>query len=97
MAKLSDSDIDSKLQNLTGWERADVGGQPGIKKVYKTGNFLTGLGFITRVAVLAEKAEHHPDIIFTYPKVTMQLTTHDAGGLTKKDFELATKIDTIQV
>lgn len=97
MTKLSDTDIDSKLKNLTGWKRTDVGGEPGIKKVYKTGNFLKGLGFITRVAVLAEMAEHHPDIIFTYPRVTMQLTTHDAGGLTKKDFELAKQIDAIKV
>ena len=97
MAKLSDTDIESRLQMLTGWERVDVGGKPGIRKVYKTGNFLNGLGFITRVAVLAEKADHHPDVIFTYPRVTMQLTTHDAGGLTEKDFDWAAKIEAIQM
>ncbi len=96
MVKLTDGEIETRLKGLSGWERATVGGKPGIQKVFKTGNFLNGLGFITRVAVLAEQANHHPDVIFTYPRVTMQLTTHDAGGLTSNDFDLAGKIDLVQ-
>ena len=49
----------------------------------------------TRVADLAEKAGHHPDVLLTYPRVTMSLTTHDAGGLTDKDFALAAEIERV--
>ena len=90
---LSDQDVQAKLSALTGWERAQVGGKAGIHKTYKTGNFLAGLSFVTKAAVAAEMANHHPDVILTYPSVTMQLTTHDAGGLTEKDFQLAAKLD----
>ncbi len=95
MPTLSDKDVQAKLQTAQGWQRADVGGKPGIEKTFKTGSFLKGLAFVTHVAVLAEKAGHHPDVILTYPKVTLQLTTHDAGGLTEKDFALAAEIDRI--
>jgi 4a-hydroxytetrahydrobiopterin dehydratase len=97
MAALSEPEIDTKLQKLTGWERAQVGGKPGISKTYQTGDFLTGLGFVTRVAVLAEKANHHPDVVLTYPRVVMQLTTHDSGGLTQRDFDLAAGIDALKI
>jgi len=93
MSTLSDSQIQDLLSKADGWEKADVGGQPGIAKTFKTGNFLKGLAFVTQVTVLAEKAGHHPDVVLTYPKVTLQLTSHDAGGLTERDFSLAGDID----
>lgn len=96
MAVMSDQDIERKLGELDGWSRTEVGGKPGIQKVFRTGNFLAGLGFVTKIAVLAEKADHHPDLVFTYPRVTVQLTTHDAGGLTRNDFDLAAAIDTLR-
>jgi 4a-hydroxytetrahydrobiopterin dehydratase len=97
MATLSDSDVQTKLHSAEGWQRADVGGKPGIEKTFKTGSFLKGLALVTHVAVLAEKAGHHPDVTLTYPKVTLQLTTHDAGGLTDKDFALAAEINGIAI
>lgn len=96
MQKLSDQEITAKLKKLQGWERIDLGGQPGIARTFKTGNFLAGLGFATKIAVLAERANHHPDLVLTYPRVTVQLTTHDAGGLTQKDFDLAANLDQIK-
>ena len=56
-----------------------------IQKSFRTGNFLGGLAFLTKVAVYAEGMNHHPDVNFTYPRVTLQLSTHDAGGLTEKE------------
>ena len=53
------------------------------------------MGFVAAVGILAEKAFHHPDIDIRYSKVTISLTTHDAGGLTEKDTELATAIETL--
>ncbi len=96
MNQLSDPQIVEKLASLDGWKRNDMEGQAGIMKVFPTGNFLAGLGFVTRVAVLAEAANHHPDVVLTYPKVSLRLSTHDAAGLTSKDFELAAQIDLLQ-
>lgn len=93
---MSPADIDKRLKHLSGWERLDVNGRPMLQKTFRTGNFLNGLAFLTRVAVLAEGMNHHPDVTFTYPRVILQLTTHDAGGLTEKDFDLANRIDELK-
>ncbi len=58
--------------------------------------FLKGLAFIERIATLAEEANHHPDITFTYNRVVISLTTHDKGMLTQKDFELAMRIGAVR-
>lgn len=94
---LGNPEIESRLRHLDGWERIDVGGRPMIQKSFRTANFLGGLAFLTKVAVYAEGMNHHPDVSFTYPRVTLQLTTHDAGGLTEKDFDLAARIDQIKL
>ncbi len=96
MAPLSKAQIQEYLGKLSGWDEIDMGGRPGICKSFDTKGFMRGLAFVTQVAVLAEKAEHHPDVTLTYPKVTLQLTTHDAGGLTEKDFALAAEIDNLE-
>ena len=64
-----------------------------IAKLYKFKDFKEAMGFVNRVADLAEEADHHPDILIRYNKVTLTLSTHSAGGLTEKDFQLARKID----
>lgn len=97
MQSLNDAQIVEKLNTLQGWKRNDLEAHSGISKVFPTGNFLAGLGFVTRIAVLAEKANHHPDIVLSYPKVTVHLTTHSAGGLTQKDFDLAAQIDLLEI
>ena len=64
-----------------------------IKKKYKFDNFIEAFGFMTKVALLAEKMDHHPNWQNTYNKVTIELTTHDSGGITNNDIELAKAID----
>ena len=64
-----------------------------ISKVFGLADFNEAMGFVTRVALAAEVADHHPDIDIRWNKVTIALTTHDAGGLTAKDTTLASAID----
>ena len=74
-----------------GW--ADEGGRDAIVKTYVFGNFIEAFGFMTRAALWAEKWNHHPEWSNVYKRVTVTLTTHDAGGLTDLDVKLASKLD----
>ena len=89
MALLPESEIADRLKTLSGWERK--GNE--IAKVYRNKNFIESVGFVNKVAILAEKADHHPDILIQYKNVTLTLSTHSQGGLTEKDFNLAAEID----
>ena len=89
--KLSESEIEARLEDLVDWTRE--GDQ--IRKLFKLASFAGAIGFVTQVAFLAEAAGHHPDIDIRWRKVSLVLTTHDAGGLTEKDFDLAAQIDEI--
>jgi 4a-hydroxytetrahydrobiopterin dehydratase len=91
MATLTQLQIDDALQNLSGWtQHGDE-----IRKQYQFDDFAAAMTFVNRVAELAEEAEHHPDIDIRYNKVTLALSTHSAGGLTKKDVELAQQIEAL--
>jgi 4a-hydroxytetrahydrobiopterin dehydratase len=68
-----------------------------IKRIFKTKTFLGGLSFIAKIAVHAELLDHHPDVELTYGTVTVTLSTHDEKGLTRADFELAKRIDNLQL
>lgn len=92
---LTDQQIKDKLAGLAHWRLTTVQGTPAISTVVATGNFMAGVDLVNQVAPLAEKANHHPDVLLSYPRVTLTLTTHDAGGLTEKDFALAAEIDRI--
>ncbi len=92
MALLSDAEIEAGLKSLKGWERK--GNE--IVKVCKNKNFIESIGFVNKVAILAEKADHHPDILIQYKNVTLTLSTHSKGGLTEKDFRLAGEIDALR-
>ena len=87
---LSNPQIAEELKSLLGWELKE--GE--IIKLYKFKDFSQAMVFVNRVAELAEKADHHPDILIRWNKVTLTLVTHSAGGLTVKDFRLAHEIDT---
>lgn len=91
MPLLTDAEIEAGLEELDGWERN--GNE--IVKVYKNKGFVDSLGFVAKVAILAEKADHHPDILIQYRNVTLTLSTHSKGGLTEKDFNLAREIDAL--
>lgn len=79
------------LKNLKDWHFKTK----GIEKEFVFKNFTEALGFIVKVGVRAEKMNHHPELWNVYNKVSIRLTTHDAQGLTNKDFELATQIEEI--
>ena len=87
--KLSDAQIEAQLLSLPEWSEA--GG--AVQRTYQFKDFGASMGFVNRVAELAERQDHHPDILVRYNKVTLTLSTHDAGGITDKDFALAKKID----
>jgi 4a-hydroxytetrahydrobiopterin dehydratase len=89
--KLSDSDIDARLKNLSGWSRKG----DGITKLFTFKGFPDAVTFITRLGFDAEAADHHPDLQVSYRKVTVTWSTHDQGGITEKDFEGARQSDTI--
>ena len=85
MGLLNDTEINNKLTGLNGWEKA--GNE--IVKSFKFANFIASIGFVNRIAILSEKADHHPDILIQYSNVKITLSTHSDGGLTEKDFNLA--------
>ena len=87
--RLTDTEIDTALAGLPGWTRAG----DGIERSYRFADFVGAFAFMTRVALLAEKADHHPEWSNVYNKLEVRLTTHDAGGLTAKDVALATAMD----
>jgi len=88
MSRLDEAAVGAALRRTPGWERA--GGE--LRRTYRFRDFREALAFVNRVGGLAEAAGHHPDIDIRYNTVTLALTTHDAGGLTTKDFELARAI-----
>ena len=91
MAKLNAKQIKSALASVPDWKKAG----DTIKRTYQFKDFPAAIKYVNAVARLAEKAWHHPDIDIRWNKVTLTLTTHDAGGLTAKDFDLAKKFDAI--
>jgi 4a-hydroxytetrahydrobiopterin dehydratase len=91
MSLLTPDEIDRKLHDLNEWTLTPQ----GIQKRFEMESFLSVMNLVNRVADLAEEANHHPDILINYNKVTFTLTTHDAGGITEKDFDLAQRIEAI--
>jgi len=89
MKKFSASQIKSALAAVPGWTKKGA----MISRTYQFKDFPAAIQFVNAVAGLAEEAWHHPDIDIRWNKVTLVLTTHDAGGLTEKDFALAQKFD----
>jgi 4a-hydroxytetrahydrobiopterin dehydratase len=89
MSPLSPDQVASHLSALPAWQ-IEAG---ELVRTFQFENFLAALGFVNRVAVLAEQAGHHPDIDIRYNRVRLALVTHDAGGLTAKDFDLAAKAE----
>ncbi len=89
MTPLSDIEIQRGLGALPGWSRKS----DTLQKSYHFAAFPDGIAFISKVAEVAERLAHHPDIDIRYTKVSFVLSTHDAGGITTKDFELAKAIE----
>jgi 4a-hydroxytetrahydrobiopterin dehydratase len=89
MARLSDEEVDQRLEGLDGWERHEN----GIRKEFELADFKGSVDFVNRLTPEAEEMNHHPDLEISWNKVTVTVTTHSEGGLTANDFELAGRID----
>ena len=91
--KLGGAERAAALAALDGWEEVD--GRDAIKKSFAFGDFNEAFGFMTRIALAAEKADHHPEWFNVYNRVEITLSTHDAGGLSERDIQLAQFIDSV--
>ncbi len=89
--RLSDQQVSEALAGLSGWELA--GGK--LHREFKFGDFVEAFGFMSRVALAAERMDHHPEWFNVYNRVSIDLTTHDCDGISDRDFELAGKIDSL--
>ncbi|MFP3130669.1 MAG: 4a-hydroxytetrahydrobiopterin dehydratase [Nitrososphaeria archaeon] len=91
MVKMTENDIKKALSSMKEWSYKDN----EIYKEYVFNNFMQSVKFVNIIAPVAESVKHHPDIFISYNKVRVALTTHDEGGVTEKDIDLAKKIDSL--
>ncbi len=91
--KLKKKDISEKFNSLKGWELSED--DLYIQKKWIFSSFIEAFGFMTKVAILAECANHHPEWENVYNRLTIRLTTHDCQGLSEKDFQLAQQIENL--
>jgi 4a-hydroxytetrahydrobiopterin dehydratase len=89
MSKLEQAAIDQQLAEMPEWAQTGE----TLQQTYKFKTFKDAMAFVNGVAAMAEEQQHHPDIMVRYNKVTLTLSTHDAGGITMKDFALAQACD----
>jgi len=89
--RLGSDEIDRALSSLTGWSRVDG----KLHREYRFADFAAALAFMVRVGVEADKRNHHPEWSNVYNRVTVDLVTHDAGGITERDIKLASRMDEI--
>ena len=90
--KLSKQKIAQSLAKLSGWKHAGN----ALTKEFTLSSFTGAAKFIAKIAPIANRMDHHPDLqLHRYKRVKIMLTTHDAGGITRKDFDLAAKIDAL--
>ena len=90
-SRLTDSERAAALARLPEWKPVEQ--RDAISRSLRFADFNTAFGFMSRVALMAEKLDHHPEWFNVYNRVEITLSTHDAGGLTSKDIELARFID----
>ncbi len=90
MPLLTTDEIDAALAGMPGWERA---GEAIVRQFSFEGGFMGSVGFVNRLADAAEAADHHPDLVISWNRVTVTLATHSQGGITEKDIALARQAD----
>lgn len=89
--KLSDAEIQNKLKQVADWTVKEG----KLHKAFQFDTFVTAFGFMTQLALIAESMNHHPEWFNVYNRVTIDLMTHDAGGISELDFELAAHADAL--
>ena len=93
VTRLTPEEAEQGLKSLNGWSFARDG--DAIARTFEFGDFVEAWGFMSRVAILAEKQDHHPEWFNVYNRVEITLTTHDADGLSERDMRLAKDIDAL--
>ena len=88
---LTSTEIDLALQKLPGWTRTTS----TIERIFQFDDFVQAMKFVNQIATAAQAANHHPDILISYSKVTLALVSHDSGGVTQRDIQMAGKINEI--
>ena len=89
--KLTDAEINAQLERISGWTVENE----KLHKEFQFDSFVEAFGFMASIALIAESMNHHPEWFNVYNRVTVDLATHDAGGISALDFELAEKIDAL--
>jgi 4a-hydroxytetrahydrobiopterin dehydratase len=89
MEKLAQEEIEARIAEFPEWSVAG----DALQRTFAFDDFLSAMSFVNRIAELAEEHQHHPDIMIRYNKVTLTLSTHDAGGLSVRDFDFARDTD----
>lgn len=90
-SRLTDDQISGRLAALPDWSRSG----DSITRTFEAPSFLEGIAFVQQIAAVAEAKDHHPDIDIRYNRVTLTLSTHDVGGLTDWDFDVAEAVDAL--
>ncbi len=93
ITQLTENERAAALADLAGWSLVREG--LAIERTFTFGNFVEAFGFMSSVALLAEKADHHPEWFNVYNRVEITLTTHDAGGLSQRDIALAKAVEAL--
>ena len=91
--KLSIDEVKNELKNLQGWSLKETPTRNEITKSFVFKDFIECFGYMTKIALISEKLEHHPEWFNVYNRLTVTLSTHDCGGLSEKDFNLAKQIE----
>jgi len=89
MKKLTQSELDTAIAQLSGWKIVNN----KLNKTFKFKDFVEAFGFMAKVAIVSEKMDHHPELFNVYNRVVIDLVTHDANGISTLDVDLAKKID----
>lgn len=89
MPKLAPEQVTERLKQIPGWEQKGN----AISKLFRFKEFMDGIRFVGKVAEIAERMDHHPDITINYTRITFSCSTHSEGGITEKDFKLAGDIE----
>jgi len=92
---MQENQVAKLLDQLPGWRVEDAEGHRQLVKEFRTRDFVSAVEFVDRITLIAEAEGHHPDLLVSWGRVRVQLWTHDAGGLSEKDFALAARIDSV--
>ena len=94
-SRLTDDQIAERLKAIPEWSLSSGSSGQSITRAFEAPSFLEGIAFVQGVAEIAESRDHHPDIDIRYSRVTLTLSTHDKGGLTGWDFDVAEAVDSL--